>query len=268
MSEPFRIGYAAGVIPDKWLRIWAERLPDSPVEAVEVDDGARALRTGAADMCFVRLPVDRDGLHLIPLYTEVPVVVAAKDHPVAAFEAVAVVDLADEHLLQDPDEVPAWREVAVELRDGTRAAVPAMSIKQAVEVVAAGAGIVILPMSLARLHHRKDVVHRPVTGVEGSQVALAWLTGNEDPRVDTFVGIVRGRTARSSRGGGGGAPGGSGSGGDGGGSRGAEPKAGQGRQRAAAGRRTAGRAGGTGRRPGPRGRKSPRRGDGGPRGPR
>ena len=57
-------------------------------------------------MCLVRLPVDRDGLHLIPLYDEQPVVVVAKEHPVAAYDEIDVADLADEHLLQDPDVVP------------------------------------------------------------------------------------------------------------------------------------------------------------------
>ncbi|MDD9205038.1 LysR substrate-binding domain-containing protein, partial [Georgenia sp. 10Sc9-8] len=131
----------------------------------------------------------------------VPVVVAAKDHPVAAFEEVDVTDLAAEHLLQDPAEVPEWGAVAEEVRDGTRAEVPPMSAAQSVEVAASGAGVVILPMSVARLHHRKDVVHRPVTGVTESQVGLAWLVNNEDPRVETFIGIVRGRTERSTRGG-------------------------------------------------------------------
>ena len=37
-----------------------------------------------------------------------------------------------------------------------------MTEREAVETVAAGTGIVILPMSVARLHHRKDVVTRPV----------------------------------------------------------------------------------------------------------
>ena len=31
-------------------------------------------------------------------------------------------------------------------------------------------------------------------------LGLAWLVDNEDPRVQTFIGIVRGRTERSSRG--------------------------------------------------------------------
>ena len=67
-------------------------------------------------MCLVRLPVDRDGLHLIPLYDEQPVVVVSREHPVAAYDEIDVADLADEHLLQDPDDVPAWRDVATEVR--------------------------------------------------------------------------------------------------------------------------------------------------------
>ncbi|MGZ8743420.1 MAG: LysR family transcriptional regulator substrate-binding protein, partial [Nocardioides sp.] len=159
-----------------------------------------ALRAGDADMAFVRLPVEREGLHVIPLYREVPVVVVSKEHPVAAYDEIPVADLTDEHLLQDPDAVPAWRDVATEVRDGTRYPVPAMTLKQAFESAAAQAGIVIVPMSVARVHHRKDVVAVPVTGVGDTQVGLAWPQDAEDPRVEAFIGIVRGRTERSSRG--------------------------------------------------------------------
>jgi DNA-binding transcriptional LysR family regulator len=166
---------------------------------VDEDDQLVALRTGGADMAFVRLPVDRAGLHVIPLYHEVPVVVVSKEHPVAAYDVIPVADLADEHLLQDPDDVPEWRDVATEIRAGTRYPVPELTPKQAVESVAAQAGVVIWPMSVARLHHRKDVVQVPVTGVAETQVGLAWPVEADDPRVETFIGIVRGRTERSSR---------------------------------------------------------------------
>ena len=52
-----------------------------------------------------------------------------------------------------------------------------MTEREAVETVAAGTGIVILPMSVARLHHRKDVVSRPVVDLAPTSVALAWLVG-------------------------------------------------------------------------------------------
>lgn len=233
-TASFRVAFAPGVTPGKWSRIWGERMPRTPLELLPIDerDQLSVLYDGRADMCFVRLPVDRDDLNLIPLYREAPVVVVPKDHVVTAFEEVSVADLADEHLLQDPDEVPEWREIASELRDGTRLDVPDMTIRQAVEVVAAGSGVMILPMSVARLHHRKDVTHRPVTGVAETQIGLAWTGDATDDRVETFIGIVRGRTARSSRG------------------EGASPKAQKGATRKAAkqvpgrgGKRTSGRRG-------------------------
>jgi hypothetical protein len=75
-----------------------------------------------------------------------------------------------------------------------------MTTKQAISVVATGSGIVVVPLSVARLHHRKDVVHRPVTDVAPSRIGLAWRVDDGDPRIEEFIGIVRGRTERSTRG--------------------------------------------------------------------
>ncbi len=202
MTEPFRVQFVPGVTPDKWLRTWSTRMPESPVEValVEEADQLDGLRSGGASMCFVRLPVERDGLHVIPLYLEDPVVVVAKEHAVAAFDSVDVSDLAGEGLLQAPGAVPEWAAVAdAELLERARAQAP-MTSRTSISVAAEGSGIVIVPLSVARLHHRKDVVHRPVTGVAQSQVGLAWRVDDEDPRIETFIGVVRGRTERSTRG--------------------------------------------------------------------
>lgn len=202
---PFSLGYVAGVTPTKWARIWNERRPDLPLELVRVDvaEQAAALHGNRVDMCLVRLPIDREDLSVITLYREVPVVVAAKDHELAAIgaaEPVPVADLAAEHLLQPPEDVPEWSAIAAEVRDATRLPLPAMAgLDDAMEQVAAGVGILILPHSLARLHGRKDVVSRPVSGVADTEIALAWLTAKTTPEAETFVGIVRGRTAASSR---------------------------------------------------------------------
>ena len=111
-------------------------------------------------MSFVRLPIERDGLHCIPLYEEVAVAVAGSEHYLAAAEEVTHADIAD-------DEVD-WS---------------AISAKDAVAVVANGDGVAVMPMSLARLHHRKDAIYRPVTDLSPTTVGLAWLVENEDPRV-------------------------------------------------------------------------------------
>jgi DNA-binding transcriptional LysR family regulator len=201
-TRALRIGFVPGVTPDKWARVWAERVPRVPLELLPVEEPEQVavLYDGRADMCFVRLPVDRDGLHVIPLYSELPVVVVPKEHFVEAAEEVSVADLSGEHLLQDPAQVPEWADVADEVRDGTRVDVPSLTMKQAIETVAAGVGIVIVPMSVARLHHRRDVVHRAVTDVAESRVGLAWRRELDDDLVETFIGVVRGRTANSSRG--------------------------------------------------------------------
>ena len=202
MTDAFRIEFVPGVTPDKWLRVWARRMPDSPVDASPVDDhdAVSHLRDGTASMALLRLPVDKDGLHVIPLYEEVPVVVVSKEHVVAAFEEVGIADLSGEVLLQDPSAVPEWAELATPEARERSTAMPPMTTRQAISVVASGSGIVIVPLSVARLHHRKDVVHRPVTGVAPSHVGLAWRVDDDDPRLEEFIGIVRGRTERSSRG--------------------------------------------------------------------
>ncbi|WP_166789773.1 LysR family substrate-binding domain-containing protein [Cryobacterium fucosi] len=198
----FSIAFVAGVTPTKWTRTWAERRPDQPLEVFRTDptEQDQVLRDGRAQVSLVRLPVDETDLSLIALYREIPVVVAAKDHFIADQDSVLVADLAGEHLLQDPDAVPEWRAVATEIRDGTRRALPKMrDLDEAMEQVAAGVGILIVPHSIARLHSRKDVVSRPVEDVAESQVSLAWLTSETTEDVEEFIGIVRGRTKDSSR---------------------------------------------------------------------
>ncbi|MET1059805.1 MAG: LysR family substrate-binding domain-containing protein [Nocardioides sp.] len=196
MQEPLRIAFVPGVTPDKWSRTWRDREPGIPLELtlVERADQESVLRDGRVDMCFVRLPVDRDGLHLIPLYEELAVVVVPLEHPVAAYDEVPLADLADEQLVVG--EVDGWAEVAT----ATPLEFPEMTVKEAFEVVASGTGMAIVPMSVARLHHRKDLTHRPVTDAAPTQIGLAWLVDNEDVRLDRFIGVVRGRRATSSRG--------------------------------------------------------------------
>lgn len=179
-TAPLRVSFVPGVTPDKWARTWAERMPRVPLELTPVEESEQTavLYDGRAEMCFVRLPVDDPSLHVIPLYFEVPVVVAPKGHFVEAADEVTLEDLAGE--IVHP--------------------MPPLTVKEAVETVAAGVGVVVLPMSVARLHNRKDVVHRPVSDAEESRIALAWLREVDDDRVQTFIGVVRGRRATSSRG--------------------------------------------------------------------
>jgi hypothetical protein len=57
----------------------------------------------------------------------------------------------------------------------------------------------IVPLSVARTHSRRDLIHRPVTDLDPTEIALAWLVDNPNELIEEFIGIVRGRTANSSR---------------------------------------------------------------------
>jgi len=194
VTDVFRVGFVTGATPDKWAGTWRDRQRRTPLELVPVDRAHQedGLRDGSLDMALVRLPIDRDGLHCIPLYDEVPVVVTSREHLVTAVDAVALVDLADEQLVLPHES--GWSPSAPQLDW------PQMSVRDAVEVVAGGTGVLIVPMSVARLHHRRDVTFRPVTDLPPTTIGLSWLVDNDDPRIQTFIGIVRGRTERSSRG--------------------------------------------------------------------
>ncbi|WP_411102535.1 LysR family transcriptional regulator substrate-binding protein [Streptomyces sp. cmx-4-9] len=196
-TPSFRLAYVPGVTPAKWVRIWNERLPGVPLALVAAPaaEAFGVLRDGAADAGFVRLPVDRDDLSAIPLYTETTVVVVPKDHLVAAAEEVSAEDLADEIVLHPLDDTLDW-----ENPPGRPALERPATTEDAVELVAAGVGVLVVPQSLARLHHRRDLTYRPVSGVPQSRVALSWPQEETTDLVEEFIGIVRGRTVNSTRG--------------------------------------------------------------------
>jgi len=206
----FRLGFVPGVTPAKWARVWQERHRDTALVLIPLDADAAetALIAGDLDAALLRPPVDRTVLHAIVLYSEEPVVVVSRDHAAAALddaESVDPSDLADDVLLQPADDVLPWAAApgaddgAIAPPGRVPAEVPATT-SDAVALVAAGIGVVVLPRSLARLHQRKDVTARALTGGPEAPVALAWVIEREDDRTEDLIGIVRGRTVNSSRG--------------------------------------------------------------------
>jgi len=202
-TTSFRIAYVPGVTPGKWARTWHERLPDVPLDLITMTavEAAEALRkdgvdrVGGVDAALVRLPIDRTGLSAIPLYTETTVVVVPKDHEVTAVDEVSLADLADYIVLHPLDDSLDWPSPP-----GLPAMERPATTSDAIELVAAGLGLLIVPQSLARLHHRKDLTYRPMPEAPQSQVALSWPEARTTELMEEFIGIVRGRTVNSSRG--------------------------------------------------------------------
>ncbi len=177
MPEVLRVAFVAGTTPDKWARAWREQRR-GPLELVPVteDEQEDVVRRGEVDMALVRLPV----------------AVGGREHLISAAPEVTLDDLVDEQLVRP--HASGWRPTADQL------GWPTMTEQEAIETVAAGTGIVLVPLSVARLHQRKDVVHRVVTDLDPTTIALVWLRERDDETTQAFVGVVKGRTGNSSRG--------------------------------------------------------------------
>ena len=171
-----RVGKVPGVTVTKWRGIWAERLPRVRLDWLDVDeqDQRHVLTDGQVDLCFVRLPIDDDGLHLIRLYDELPVAWVSKDHLAAAADEVSLADLADETVLT-------------------------VVTPHTIDLVSIGEAVLHVPQSIARAESRRDFIYRPITDAPPTTVGLAWLVDNPHELIEEFIGIVRGRTANSSR---------------------------------------------------------------------
>jgi DNA-binding transcriptional LysR family regulator len=192
-TSTFTVGFMPGITVTAAVRALTDRHPDLRVELVRTSwtDQAEVLRDGRVDVSIVRLPIDQRGLSVRPMFADPRVVALRSDHRLAGKESVDIADLADEHLLQDPDAVPEWRDVAVELREGTSPGFPRFrSIEEKLEHVAAGRGIAIIPVSTASYYTRPDVVHLPVDDLGPNQVSLAWIATRRSRMITEFAEIV------------------------------------------------------------------------------
>ncbi len=179
-----RVGFVPGVEPDRFLRRWKSGRRAAWLELVPVPLSRQgdALTGGEVDMCFVRLPLAAAGgpeqLHVVPLWEERACVVVGDENVLSLHEDVVEEDLTGE------TEIPS-----AHLDDAA----------ERIATAATGVGFTRVPLSLARLHHRKDAVAVPLRDGVPTRIALAWPRAADDEVRQEFVGVVRGRTARSSR---------------------------------------------------------------------
>lgn len=187
--QKLRVSYTAGVTPGKWIERFTERYPEIELVARREDyrDVLDLLANDEADAVFLRYqgasPKDATR-HVIPLYEELEVLCAAKDHDIEYYE----------------ESIPAALAASfpqLNLADYTE---EVGGLPIAMEVVASGAQVARMPQSLARLFHRKDVIYRLIEEATPTNIGIAWSTALEDTEVlEEFIGIVRGRRASSSR---------------------------------------------------------------------
>ncbi|QIM19188.1 LysR family transcriptional regulator substrate-binding protein [Leucobacter coleopterorum] len=202
-TPTLRLGFARGVAPSKWADRWKKVQPGIALELVPLNlafGGPK--RPASCDVVIERsAPGSRPvgGRHSLRLYTEAIALVVPIDHELAKAETVSVADLALVPLLDHPDHSSEW-PAAEPWQDP--AWMPRNTLA-ALELVAAGTGAMLLPQPLARhiSDKRKHAILR-VTGepaLLGSTIWATWDVDRDDLDVQQLIGVMRGRTARSSR---------------------------------------------------------------------
>lgn len=209
------LGTIPGATPDKWVDRWRDRYPNHALGVQYYDDAGQFERIteGTVDLGYIRFrqgeaetsteategrKIAPGTFHRVWLYTEHAVVCAAADHWIAAAEeSVSADELAEESFL-DPKAMIAGSGPA-DIHSPKAGVDLARAERTALEVVASGAGVVVLPNSVARMLSRKDVVIRRIEDSPGFDTGLAWLRERDDDLIQEFIGIARGRKAGSGR---------------------------------------------------------------------
>jgi DNA-binding transcriptional LysR family regulator len=189
----FTVGFMPGLIVTGAIRAMLDRHPQLTVDVLRTswDDQTEVLHDGRADVSYIRLPADQRGLRIRPLLAEPRVAMLPAGHRLAGKDAISIADLADEHLLQDPQAVPEWRDIATEMRTGRRRNLPIFrTVEEKLEHVAAGHGIVLLPLSTAAFYTRPGVSYSHVSDIPPNQVCLAWEATRRSRLIQDFAVIT------------------------------------------------------------------------------
>jgi DNA-binding transcriptional LysR family regulator len=214
------LGAIPGATPDKWAARWRQRFPDHALEVKYYDDAGQLERisAGTVDIGYVRFyehkaQLNTELFHRVLLYREDSVVCAAAEHWIAAADdSVDAADLNDETFLDPAQMLKGSHGSAAGVDADSGSASESLEVhtprpgadlagaeRMALEVAASGAGVVVLPHSVARMLSRRDVVIRRIAGSAGYETGLAWLRARDSALIQEFIGIARGRKEGSPR---------------------------------------------------------------------
>ena len=167
-----RVSTLKSISTDKWEQRWREQHPGIRLLITRSDDWVRA-----RDSAIAELLTDDVNVALIRLYPGEIVTDLATEplHAVTVYSE-------DQALLLSKDH-PFANETSL---DG--ALLDDFDLREA-----------LLPAPVARDARQKDLVTVPVTGLEPTTVACVWRVSRDSAAIQDWVGIIRGRTGRSSR---------------------------------------------------------------------
>ena len=189
--KTFTVGFMPGLVVTAATRAFGLRHPELSIEVMRTSwtDQVDVLRDGRVDIGYVRMPVDQRGLRVEPLLDEPRVAMLPVWHRLAGKDSIRLPDLAGEQLLQNADVVPEWSEVAGPPL--VRTEIPELrTVEEKLEHVAAGSGVVVLPLSTATFYPRPDVTSVLIEDIAPSRVFLAWDSARRSPLIQEFAAIA------------------------------------------------------------------------------
>lgn len=205
-----QLGFVRGVAPSKWAERWARAVPEQELELVPVDLHQVANARETLDLLLERVahgavPLGSDdsirSRHAMRLYEEKVALVVSADHELATQDSVSLDDLALVNLLEHPDHLPEWPKAQAWKNPSWMP----KNAKATLELVATGLGGALMAQPLARhlsekrVHAVVPVVNGDTSLLPGTEIWASWRVERDGNDVQHLVGVLRGRTARSSR---------------------------------------------------------------------
>jgi DNA-binding transcriptional LysR family regulator len=150
------------------------------------------LLAGSVDVAFTRLLPDQAEVEIEVIASEPRVVALPAAHRLAAGAELRFDDLREESFITNPTveaSTPPMRWLAEQARHGLpgRVAAQAASVQEILTLVAAGKGVCLVPLSVARYYPRADVAYLGVTDADPAVVSLAWPRASLRPIVAAFI---------------------------------------------------------------------------------
>jgi DNA-binding transcriptional LysR family regulator len=163
-----------------------------------------ALREGGLDVAFVRPPVSDAALRSEVIVREPLVVALPPRHRLARKSRIPLPTLANEPFVLPPrDVVPVFHDAVLRLcREAgfvPHAPHEADHLQMIIAMVAAGAGVALVPSGARKFTHHR-VVYRPLhPAPDDLDISIAWRKDDDSPTVSAFVTELRQALAQQPR---------------------------------------------------------------------
>jgi DNA-binding transcriptional LysR family regulator len=171
--ERLVVAFAPGLHVSEAVRGFTATRPEVEIGLLQLNwwEQDAALRDGRADVGYLRRPFDDSGLRTVPIGTESKVACLPVSHPLARRRSLVRADLDGESIMDAQSRRTS-------------------SVEEKFERIAAGHGIALVPVSVARSYSRPDLAYVPVLDLEPVGTCLAVLKGRRERRVRDFLGFA------------------------------------------------------------------------------